>query len=168
MYLHDLKGHVCIQQSSMILPCENTYVCVFFVFVHMRTDTCVCVCVSPGCLEEVGSRVSRQHRGSRPPAAHQTAAGRLLPAVFQHGGELCMTAESGELNSCTRPCTYTVSRFTPEALLVTSCGLSQTLYRTLWVWVSGMKLSEWMQKTFICKCTLNAMNVYSTFQQSYQ
>ncbi|KAM8891590.1 protein inscuteable homolog isoform 2-T2 [Spinachia spinachia] len=52
-----------------------------------------------GCLEEVGGGVSRQHRGGRPPAAHQTAARRLFPAVLQHGGELRVTPLSAELNS---------------------------------------------------------------------
>lgn len=41
-----------------------------------------------GCSEEAGSRLPRQHRGHRPPAADQTAAGRFFPAVLQHGGEL--------------------------------------------------------------------------------
>lgn len=67
----------------------------------------VCVCVSTGCSEEAGSRVSRQHWGSRPPAADQTAASRLFPAVLQHGGELCVIACSlnsvrTELDSWTR------------------------------------------------------------------
>ena len=87
--------------------------------------TCIlkCVCVSPGCLEEARSRVSRQHRGSRPPTADQTAAGRLFPAVFQHGRELCMTActpntDSGGLNSCARSCVMIqkglMSSYTPK------------------------------------------------------
>lgn len=45
----------------------------------------------PGSPEAAGGRVSRQHRGRRPAAADQTAAGRLLPAVLQHGGELRVT-----------------------------------------------------------------------------
>lgn len=49
------------------------------------------VCL-PGGSAEAGSRLSRQHRGCRPAAADQTAAGRLLPALLQHGGELRLTA----------------------------------------------------------------------------
>lgn len=48
------------------------------------------LCMSSGCFEEAGSRLSRQHRGSWPPAADQTTSSWLFPAVFQHGGELCM------------------------------------------------------------------------------
>lgn len=76
--------------------CENAHICIFM---HACALTCLPVCVSPGCLEEAGSGVSRQHRGGRPPAAHQTASGRLLPAVLQHGGELCVTARTPSTES---------------------------------------------------------------------
>ncbi|XP_056137873.1 protein inscuteable homolog isoform X3 [Lampris incognitus] len=53
-----------------------------------------------GCLEEAGSGVPRQHRGGRPPTADQTAAGRLIPAVFQHGGELRMMGHKDHTKDC--------------------------------------------------------------------
>lgn len=87
-----------------------------------------CMFLPPGRTEEAGGRVSWQHWGCRSPAAHQTAAGRLLPAVFQHGGELCMKA-----------CTLNTDRRDTHRLLVlkiisrlqlwfvTSCILSGAL-----------------------------------------
>lgn len=72
----DFNVCVCIQEYSMNLICDNTFVCALVYW-------WVCLCVSLGCLEEAGSRVSWQHGGSPPPAAD-----RLFPAAFQHGGEL--------------------------------------------------------------------------------
>lgn len=135
--------HMCIYMISVCVFAHRSAVWSWYVMKHMSVCLCtcklkMCACVSPGCLEEACSRVSRQHRGCRPPAADQTAAGRLFPAVFQHGGEFCMTpctphTDSEGLNLCARSCVMIqkglMSTYTPKYYI---CFLIVALVRHFW------------------------------------
>ncbi|CAG05618.1 unnamed protein product, partial [Tetraodon nigroviridis] len=67
-----------------------------------NSDSVLVACLV-GSPEAAGSRVSRQHRSGRPAAADPTAAGGLLPAVLQHGGELRVTPSSSSSSSSASP-----------------------------------------------------------------
>lgn len=137
-------------------------------FVEMHVSVCfvslTSMCVSPGGLEEACSRMPRQHWGSRPPATHQTASGWLLPAVFQHGGELCVRActlstESPELNSSTWSCMYSyyvIMQRRPKSFNPNHSDWSFQWTLHVWklkeVWLCGLNMYRIHLHVNVCIC----------------